>query len=193
MKVKTIFAILIVLSMLITSVGFAQDDDVVVRAEDGAMFRKNVSKTPALETERANLNHMSFYVPVQSSDGTVGVSIEYLDANSVVVETRDYAKPLVSVYIDSLEHEEELGSGAGFGAHDAYAALSLDDGATWKRTNMSMSADLSSFTLANGEPYPGDAHNMTFTLAGDKVLVGWISKYCDGGSPAYTWVDETTR
>jgi hypothetical protein len=29
---------------------------------------------------------------------------------------------------------------------------------------------------------------MTFAIAGDKVLVGWISKYCDGGSPAYTWM-----
>ena len=86
--------------------------------------------------------------------------------------------------------EEETKSGAGFGAHDAYAALSLDDGASWKRTNLSNSADLSSFTWRTGEPYPGDAHNMTFAIAGDKVLVGWISKYCDGGSPMYTMDDE---
>ncbi|HSJ57549.1 MAG TPA: choice-of-anchor O protein, partial [Anaerolineae bacterium] len=64
------------------------------------------------------------------------------------------------------------------------------DGTTWKRTNLSLSADLSSFTLADGHPYPGDAHNMTFAIAGDKVLVGWISKYCDGGSPLYTMADE---
>jgi hypothetical protein len=31
---------------------------------------------------------------------------------------------------------------------------------------------------------------MTFAIAGDKVLVGWISKYCDGGSPLYTMLDE---
>ncbi len=114
-----------------------------------------------------------------------------------MVDTREYAKPLVSVYIDALPEEEEEGlsgilSGAGFGAHDAYAAHSLDDGTTWKRTNLSNSADLSSFVLKDGHEYPGDAHNMTFAIAGDKVLVGWISKYCDGGSPAYTWVDETT-
>ena len=80
-------------------------------------------------------------------------------------------------------------SGSGLGQHDAYAALSLDDGASWKRTNLSLSADLSSYTLKNGTPYPGDAHNMTFAIAGDKVLVGWISKYCDGGSPLYTMPD----
>ncbi len=53
-----------------------------------------------------------------------------------------------------------------------------------------MSADLSSFVLDDGHVYPGDVHGMTFAIAGDKVLVGWISNYCDGGSPAYTWVDE---
>lgn len=170
----------------------------LVLADDGAMFRRNISKTPDQETERANLNHMSFYVPAQSSDGTVGVPIEYYDAAGALVETRDYAKPLVAVYIDGIPEEEEgeeegiyeILSGAGWGAHDAYAALSLDDGATWKRTNLSNSAALSSFVLANGHEYPGDAHNMTFAIAGDKVLVGWISKYCDGGSPMYTFTDE---
>ncbi len=168
----------------------------VVYAEDGQMFRRNVSKTPEQETERANLNHMSFYVPAQSSDGTVLTEgIEYYDVNDALVDTRLYAKPLVAVYIDGLPAEEtteglSVMSGAGWGAHDAHAALSLDDGASWKRTNLSNSADLSSFNLADGHAYPGDAHNMTFTIAGDKVLVGWISKYCDGGSPTYTFTDE---
>jgi len=177
---KVLWSILTVIMLLSMTVGSAL-------ADDGEMFRKNVSKTPDQETERANINHMSFYVPAQAADGTqVTITYEYLDAT--LNEDRDYAKPLVAVYIDALP-EEETKSGAGFGAHDAYAAVSLDDGATWKSTNLSGSAHLSSFTLANGEPYPGDAHNMTFAIAGDKVLVGWISKYCDGGSPAYTMVD----
>ncbi len=59
-----------------------------------------------------------------------------------------------------------------------------------------MSADLSSFTLKDGHPYPGDAHYMTVgvagdgVLAGDRVLVGWLSKYCSGGSPSYTLEDD---
>ncbi len=200
MKAKKVLFWMVVIVLLISTV--------VVLGDDGELFRRNVSKTPDQETERANLNHMSFYVPAQSSDGTVlEEGIDYYDAEGALVDTRAYAKPLVAVYIDSLpEHEDEdededgnedvnedelqAMSGAGFGAHDAYAAVSLDDGSTWKRTNLSMSADLSSFILANGHEYPGDAHNMTFAIAGDKVLVGWISKYCDGGSPAYTWVDE---
>ena len=187
--------VLVLLSVLITfSMIFGS-----VLADDGAMHRRNVPKTPEQETERGNLNHMAFYVPAQNSQGEL-VSIEYYSADltaTVPIETRDYAKPLVAVYIDSLPEvdEEEEGiyqilSGAGFGDHDAFAAVSLDDGSTWKRTNLSMSADLSSFTLANGLAYPGDAHNMTFAIAGDKVLVGWISKYCDGGAPLYTLTDD---
>ena len=198
MKNKKLFSITLLGLFMLAIVGLLQ-------ADDGQMFRRNVSKTPDQETERANLNHMSFYVPAQTSDGLI-TGVEYYDASGALVETRDYAKPLVAVYIDSLEStveeyilsEADLNpdaplavlSGTTFGAHDAYAALSLDDGATWKRTNLSNSADLSSFNLANGHAYPGDAHNMTFGIAGDKVLVGWISKYCDGGSPAYTWTDE---
>ena len=187
MKKKRIFTILaIVMLFAIITVG-------IVSADDGVMFRRNISKTPDQETERANLMGMTFYVPAQSSTGEL-TPVEYYNATGALVETRDYAKPLVAVYIDALleEHEElaSIMSGAGFGAHDAYAALSLDDGSTWKRTNLSMSADLSSFVLADGHEYPGDAHNMTFAIAGDKVLVGWISKYCDGGSPNYTLTDD---
>ena len=149
MKARIILAILIVLSMLITSVGFA---------DDGAMFVKNVSGTPDQETERANINHMAFYVPMQNANGRVLTEedmatqyfVDYVgdDTAKSLVGTRLYAKPLVSVYIDDLEEEVHLGSGgAGMAAHDAYAAVSLDDGASWKRTNLSHSAHLSSFTL----------------------------------------------
>jgi hypothetical protein len=182
-KVRNLFLALVILLLATSSATFA---------DDGEMFRRNISKTPDQETERANIGHMTFYVPAQSSAGEL-TTIEYYDGAGALVDTREYAKPLVSVYIDSLP--EETGevsalSGAGWGAHDAHAAVSLDDGATWKRTNLSNSAHLSSFILDDGHPYPGDAHNMTFAIAGDKVLVGWISKYCDGGSPAYTWTDE---
>jgi hypothetical protein len=185
MKVKRLFCI-VMLVVIAVSLSIAS-------ADDGEMFRRNVSHTPDQETDGASLNHMAFYVPAQSSNGTVGVPIEYYDAEGALVETRDYAKPLVAVYLDDLpeEHDELLRSGgAASGAHDAYAAVSLDDGATWKRTNLSLSADLSSFVLANGHPFPGDAHSISFAIAGNRVLAGWISKYCDGGSPAYTWLDE---
>ena len=80
--------------------------------------------------------------------------------------------------------------GASFGAHNAFSALSLDDGTSWKRTNLTNSADLSSFTLKNGYEYPGDAHYVTFAAAGDRVMAAVLSKYCTGGEPNYTLTDE---
>ena len=50
MKAKTIFAILIVLSMLITSVGFA--------ADDGPLFTRNISQTPEQMTGASQMSSM---------------------------------------------------------------------------------------------------------------------------------------
>jgi hypothetical protein len=102
----------------------------------------------------------------------------------------------VSVWIDDKPNEEQadiLGiqsvstveGGISFGQFDAFAGVSLDDGTSWKRTNLSRSADLSSFMLANGHPYPGDVHNVVHQVAGDQIFVAWVSKYCDGGTPLY--------
>jgi len=170
----------------------------LVAADDGAMFRRNISKTPDGETEKAAIAMMGFYVPAQDSAGVL-TDIEYYDAEGGLVETRDMAKPLVAVYIDGIEEEVvasgdvsimSIMGGVSFGQHDAFSALSLDDGATWKRSNLSDSADLSSFILRNGREYPGDVHNMTFAVAGDRVLAGWLSKYCESGAPAYSLEDD---
>ena len=40
-------------------------------ADDGPMFRKNVSKTEELETEHAAIRMLPLYVPAHSSDGTL--------------------------------------------------------------------------------------------------------------------------
>ncbi len=106
---------------------------------------------------------------------------------------RDYAKPLVSVYIDDIGGAEEIHAsgtpiirgGISFGTFDAFAGVSLDDGTSWKTTNLSRSSDLSSFNLANGHAYPGDVHNVVHQVAGDRILVAWVTKYCDGGTPLY--------
>jgi len=82
------------------------------------------------ETERANLNQMNFYVPMQNANGRVLVEgdtatiyrIDYMADDATWVEweegsPRYYAKPLVSVYIDEPAEEVHLGSGgAGLGA-----------------------------------------------------------------------------
>jgi len=155
-------------------------------AEDGALFRRDISKTPDQETEMAGLFMMDFYVPAQSSAGIVGPVDNYLlddDAGTEAYVARDYAKPLVSVYIDDFPMETK-GSMA-YGHFDAFAGVSLDDGTSWKTTNLSRSGDLSSFTLKNGTPSPGDVHHVVHQVAGDQIFVAWASRYCDGGTPLY--------
>ena len=166
----------------------------LVSADDGVMFRRNVSRTPDHETEDAAISMMKFYVPAQHSDGTVE-PIEYYDDLGGLVETREYAKPLFISYIDGIEVPETGNaplplSGIGFGHRDTFVAHSLDDGATWKDANLSKSADLSSFNLADGTAYPGDVFAAVHTTSGSKVMAAWVSRYCDGGKPAYTLLDE---
>jgi hypothetical protein len=183
-RIFSILSIIMIASMLFSS----------ALAEDGLLFRRNISKTPDAETEKAAIYMMDFYVPAQASDGTVGPVDNYLLADGVTpaYEPRDFAKPLVSVWIDDIgEHEGEsapviIEGGITFGAFDAFAGVSLDDGTSWKTTNLSRSSDDSSFTLANGTEYPGDVHNVVHQVFGDKIFVAWVSKYCEGGSPLYS-------
>ena len=161
-------------------------------ADDGPMFRKNVSKTPDLETEHAALRMLPVYVPAQASDGTLLTDgIDYYYASGALVETRLEVRPLITHYNDGpVETIDEEGYGGfpGHGHRDAWAAVSLDDGATWNRTNLSKSGDLSSITIKDGKkrvPYPGDVLRSFVGSDGNQVLVVWVSKYARGGSPNY--------
>jgi hypothetical protein len=136
---------------------------------------------------------MGRYVPARASNGDL-VGIEYVNADGALVGTRDYAKPLVGVYLyGPVEGVEGVGF-AGHGKRDAYAAVSLDDGETWKRTNLSRSADKSSSQVVRtdveifadtGYHYPGDVVNIFQATAGDRAIVVWPSRYCRGGNPNF--------
>ncbi len=94
-----IFMIVVLVLALLLVTGLAL-------ADDGQMFRRNISKTPDGETEEAAIAMMPFYVPAQSSSGEL-VELDYFDAAGVFVETRSEAKPLVSIYVDGIEVEDE--------------------------------------------------------------------------------------
>ena len=186
-KVFIVMSLFVILSMVFGS----------ALAEDGQLFRRNVSKTPEFETEKAGLFMMDFYVPAQSAAGLVGAVDNYIlaDGTTEGYEARDYAKPLITVYIDGpgeiFYYSEDaypvaVNGGIIFGAMDAFVGVSLDDGTSWKTTNVSRSADLSSFTLANGEIYPGHVHNVVHQVFNDNILVAYASKYCEGGTPLYS-------
>ena len=122
-------------------------------ADDGTIFRKNVSSTPDEETEFASIRMLPLYVPVQGSDGTLLGTIDIINADGAVVETREYAQPLIVHYTDGhveFIEEEFYGGFPGHGERDAFGSVSLDGGATWKRTNLSNSADLSSINIRDG-------------------------------------------
>ena len=169
----------------------------VLAADDGPLFQRNLSGTPNTMTMGSQISSMPLYVPAQSASGLLLTEIETLvgdkDFSSVAI-TRAEARPLIATYEDGLVHEEPDGTlavttGTGAGDRDAYAALSLDDGATWKDTNLSNSADLSSFNLSNGNAYPGDVFRIEHEVVGNRVAVAWISRYCESGSPLYAWED----
>lgn len=179
-------------------------------ADDGPMFRHPVSRTPDMESEDAQLSMMQFYVPATQRNGELTVLEYYADRDGdnqpdELIETREYAKPLISSYFDEVPlgsyktsqvtvtsgdlHSIAGASGVEIGPdvrRDAFAAFSLDDGKTWKERNLSESALETSFTLENGIEYPGDVPEVVHSIAGNKILVAWTSKYCAQGSPRYS-------
>jgi hypothetical protein len=164
-----------------------------VFADDGPIVRKNISGTPDYDTEYVTTRMLPVYVPAQASDGTLLTEgIEYYNADGALVDTLEYAQPLIELYQDGpiVKPIDDPAYAAfpGHGARDQYVAVSLDDGATWKRTNISNSATRSSIKI-NRKPYPGDTLRNFLASDGNKVLAVWVSKYCGSGSPAYAITD----
>lgn len=146
-----------------------------------AKFEKNVSKTPDLFTTKSRIELAPFYIEARRSDGTT-TTIEYHDEHGDLIGTRDEAQPIVMCYLD--EHPDT-------GALDVWAAVSRDDGETWKRKNLSRSADRSSFTLANGQEFYGGCEKPSLHVKDNKILIVWTSKYAKSGKPRYSL--ETTH
>jgi len=148
------------------------------RSLDSTMFRKNVSKTPDLGSSKAKLNIMGVWFPALRANGDPAV-IEYYDENEALIRTAEEAKPIVVTYTDADPVT---------GAHDTLAAISRDDGNTWKRKNLSRSGDRSSMTVVQdgiSYDYPGTTKKPVFQVKGNNILVAWSSKFCKGGRPAY--------
>jgi hypothetical protein len=160
--------------------------DIPAFADDGAITNKSMSRTindlpdfgqdivnnKLPEAEHAFTDMMGFYVPSQAASGLL-TPIAYCDIDNQpapgadcenAVETLEVAKPLVNVFIYGPQFEVP-GTAFAHRFFETYAAVSLDDGETWKQTNLSRSADLSSFNIETdhnakkGDPLPGD-HNI---------------------------------
>lgn len=155
---------------------YAEDAQIhLAESVNNSMFRKNISKTPDLASSKAKMNIATVWLPAMKANGDP-VTIEYFDEDGNLIRTAEEAKPVIVTYTDADPVT---------GEHDVYAAVSRDDGATWKRKNLSRSADRSSFTLANDQPYYGGCKKPVFQVKGNKILVAWSSKFARGGKPRY--------
>ncbi len=153
-------------------------EDAVVnldRSVNANMFRKRVSRTPNQASSKAKLNVMGVWFPAMKANGEP-VAVEYFDGDGNLIRASGTAKPLVATFTDA-----DLDTGA----HDVWAAISRDDGQSWKRKNLSRAAYRSSFDV-DGLPYWGQAKKPVFQAKGNKILVAWTSKYARGGKPRYS-------
>jgi len=151
------------LTVLATSILLVSLSGSAVFADDGQRLVRSVSSPPGNvedpepEGEHAFIKLMNFYVPSQNASGDL-VPIEYYNVDDELVKTLDKAKPLINVYVYGpvigFENPEASGF-AGHGRRDAFGAVSLDDGETWKLTNLSDSANQSSFTVSTPLQDPG--------------------------------------
>lgn len=134
----------------------------------------NVSGTPNFADMKAKMDIATCWVPAQTAEGNPTTITNYNEAGEEI-ETRDKAKPIIVTYAGETYE----------GAHDAYAAISRDEGQTWQITNLSNSASKSSFTLANGEPAYGHCHKPVLQVKGNRLFVVWSSRYAFEGNPRY--------
>ena len=170
MKTKTLISTALMSSLLLGGTG--------VYTDDGEILRRSVSsppgetQNPEPEGEHAFIKLMNFHVPAQTASGEL-TTIEYNNIDDVLVKTEEKAKPLVNVYVYGpvISFEEPEASGyAGHGRRDAFGAISLDDGATWKVTNLSNSADKSSFEVSTPLQDPGAESGSEFEVTDDWTI-----------------------
>ena len=187
-KARRLFAGLALLAAIAVAVGaflMAQHNNL-------GMFRKNVSKTENLANNKAKLDMavINPWVPAAKADGTP-VTLEYYDEDGVLMRTETKAKPLVMTYTEEVYLEDGVTPS---GSHDVWAAVSRDDGESWKRQNLSRMADRSSFTVLRPDgteyEYPGHCVKPVVAVRGNQILVAWTSKYAKGGRPRYS-IDKT--
>jgi hypothetical protein len=145
------------------------------RSLNANMHRKQVSRTPDLTSSKAKINIMGVWFPAKRANEEATV-VEYYDENGALIRTAGEAKPIIITYTDGIPEN---------GVEDVFAAVSRDDGGTFKVMNLSRAADRTSFTLENGQEYFGQVKKPVFQVKGNKILVAWTSKFCRGGRPAY--------
>ena len=165
-------------------------DDVVVDEQDavthysdvlgGISIHKNISRTP----EAGSGNHSIASMTTVFTDKTT---------SSGSVDTSEQVHPLLVSYTDVVTGDFAMGTGSSEipdieHVADVFVGLSLDNGSTWKLTNISNTADKSSVDVdfwgtGTNLPYYGHSFKPAIRIQGNNVLVAWNDKYCASGNP----------
>jgi hypothetical protein len=159
----------------------------------------NISKDPINHNSGNNLKRLETVVVVAEDPAGEPVLDPVTNAEFEV-------HPIIVSFGEQVIGEYEGGDGsADIGdpdnIDDIFTSLSLDNGKTWKKANVSGTAknsdtgQIRSSTIVtwNGEriPYPGHSHKPTMAVWGNNILVAWNDKYCPSGDP-FDLVDNTT-
>ena len=181
--------------------GYNPDDVNAVTSlpADLPIQRINISKDKVDDSKvqpnaQNNLKRMTPVVSSASADGNL------TDAG--------YVHPLLVAYAEQVVGPYELGDGsADIGdpntADDIFTSLSLDNGKTWKKQNVSdtvMRGDaINSSIKVNWTvdkaatptvDYPGHSHKPKMLVNGNQILVAWHDKFCPSGDPLGLYVKD---
>ncbi len=159
--------------------------------------KANVSKEgdgiyPQPHYERSNakniLKRLGAVVPTTSADGNI--TDESVKVHPILV---GYAEQVIGDY---AMNDGSADIGDPYHVDDIFVSLSLDNGQTWKKINVSNTADKSSIDVKwdrdylNNSSYaeetvafPGHSHKPTMEVNGNRILVAWHDKYCPSGNP----------
>jgi len=171
---------------LASSLPFVADEDVqdwLEQSIGSRMMRRNISKSPEYAVDKPKLDIMPVWVPARTASGQ-SATVDYHDADGNLIDSRTMAKPLFVTYTE--EQEPNITAGITRTGSDIITAVSMDDGATWKRFNVSHMARRSSFTLETEERFPGNCRGPRQRIVEDKILVVWTSAYARGGKPSFS-------
>ncbi len=193
----------VVVEMQFAYAGSDPQFDLAVEVNDesviGSIFRKKISKTPEFYSGEAKMSVLPIYVPMKNTKGfyyTVNDlgEAELTDSLEPLADTPE-VKPIVVTYVQEEERApfnsvpeydpngDAVADEGDRYAHDIYAAVSFDEGLTWKRRNVSRTSRKSSIILPNGVEYPGDSETQDLKVVGPYLLVTWMDKYCRSGNP----------
>ena len=166
---------------------------------DGNVTKANVSREgaeiyPQPSYERSNAKNILKRMDVAVAPTTA-------DGNISEVDATEYVHPIVIGYAEQVIGDYAMNDGSAdigdpYHIDDIFVSTSLDGGKTWKKVNVSNTADKSSMNVtwdtqytdnnaysAGTVAYPGHSHKPTMTISGNNILIGWHDKYCPSGNP----------